>query len=261
MLRTALLSLLCIPCLLQAQADLKLYMPVSAAAGEIVQAKLTIFTRDIDGRLSLTQKFPPGILVNEQNSNGGLFAFSEQTLDLNWLNVQQNDSFQIEYSLFIPEVTSSEIRISSRVSGYAGSTLKQAELNDFVLQVSGGVKPPASTPPEARVAAQTQNSSAPPPAEKKPSQIEFSLQLGAYKNEVTPEVISGQTGIAAHEIRSSMHKGLYKYYYGHFSTKEEASAWLKGHPNLAGKAFVVAFSGNKRIELDEAIEKQKYEEE
>jgi hypothetical protein len=264
MIKHAFFVILLFPFILKCQADLRMALLSEAITGEITPVKISIYSGKMNGRMNLTQTFPQGIIVNEQNSSSGIFSFSEGVLQIQWLNVNPQDSLFVEYSIFISDQQENFARVNSQISGYEDGIIKQIEFNDFQFQI---INTNADTTKLAdrkinkapEMLSKTINSPSLNPKENSDSPgypgIHFSIQLGAFRNEVEIPLLAKQSGLQADSIHYSVHKGLNKYYFGHFRTKEDASGCLQKHPQLAGKTFIVAFWEGERIELEEAIEK------
>jgi hypothetical protein len=157
----------------------------------------------------------------------------------------------VEYSLFINNYSDKFATINSQISGYENGVSKQIEFNDFKFEISDSkqnksdlAQDQKKNTPVAPVKPKKSASLNPVESNTNPGKagIHFSIQLGAFRNPVDPSVLAKQYNLQTDSIRSSMHKGLNKFYYGYFKSREEATDWLQKHPTLAGKTFIVAFN-------------------
>lgn len=266
MIRSILFLVFLLPFEISAQADLRISLLADAIPGEIIPIRISIYSGNMNGRMNLSQTLPESIIVNEQNSAGGLFSYSEGTLQIQWLDVNPHDSLFVEYSLFINNYSDKFASINSQISGYENGISKQIEFNDFKFEISDSkqstsnvTKNQSNKTPKSPLKPAKSGSLNPAESNRNPGTagIHFSIQLGAFRNAIEPAALAKQYNLKTDSIRTSVHKGLNKFYYGYFTSKEEATEWLQKHPQLTGKTFIVAFNEDERIELDEAIEKLK----
>ncbi|MEX1188800.1 MAG: SPOR domain-containing protein [Bacteroidia bacterium] len=241
-------SLFCFDGLL-AQPQIKMIIGENLQNGEIHEAKLYVIKGETEGNLLITQKYPSGFIVNEQNSAGALFSFSEQELRLQWLNLPDRDTIFLEYAIFIPDNLSGPKKISSQLTYMEDEVRKTQVTKDIDIEV---LEPINASEKGSQSIQEIKES----PEIEKPlnSKVEFKIQLGAFSNEIPKEQLAIQFGIPANDIIYFKHKGLHKYAFGRFKTKYEAQQYMKKNAAMTDKTFVVAFLNNKRIEMDEVIE-------
>lgn len=83
--------------------------------------------------------------------------------------------------------------------------------------------------------------------------INYHVQVGAYKNNVTAEKVSSELGLSEN-LNSDMHEGLTKFLVGNYSEYKEArnkrEALRSGNVK---DAFVSAYNGPKRVTVQEAL--------
>ncbi len=87
----------------------------------------------------------------------------------------------------------------------------------------------------------------------KPGSINYHVQIGAYKNNVTTEKVAAELNLTD-IINSDMHEGLNKFLVGNYSEYKEARN--KRETLRSGKvkdAFVSAYNGPKRVTVQEAL--------
>ena len=234
----------------QSSPQIQFKFPQSALEqGEIYSISFTLIPGQANGICRFEAELPEGALVNEQNSDGALFSFSHNRLELQWLSLPEKDSLHVEFALFLSNFKEKTLTIASsfRYQDEQGDHLQQFD------QIAIPVKLNASNTSSPAVQS-VQRLEVSDAGERDASGVTFSIQLGAFKQAIQAQVLAQQFGIPVKGIHTFQHQGMVKYAYGHYSSIQEAKKEMQLHPAMLGKTFIVAFNQGQRIELDDAIE-------
>jgi hypothetical protein len=232
-----------------AQPTISMNLPNEIVLGEIYEASLNITNNQHLGKLSIKQIFPPGIIINEQNSNGALFSFSENELNLQWLETPDKENFTVEYSLFVPLNFKEHREVISHFNYSLDDKIVNQDLPVELLRIRSeeiNTSQPNMIQSEAKMVSDKALGS--------DKQAVYKVQIGAFSNKISDEELSKTLGIEGYEISYFKHKGLHKYAIGNFTTKQEALQFKQDKLNKLSDSFIVVFIEGQRVDLEDAIE-------
>ncbi len=237
-----------------AQPTISMNLPNEIVLGEIYEASLNITNNQHLGKLSIKQIFPPGIIINEQNSNGALFSFSENELNLQWLETPDKENFTVEYSLFVPLNFKEHREVISHFNYSLDDKIVNQDLPVELLRIrSEEINTSQLNMIQSEVLMGSDKSV------WSDKQAVYKVQIGAFSNKISNEELSKTLGIDGYEISYFKHKGLHKYAIGNFTTKHEALQFKQDKLSKLSDSFIVVFIDGHRVDLEDAIELRKEE--
>lgn len=211
---------------------------------------------------------PESVTVKAVKTDGASFSIGDGKLKFVWVNVPEKDELLLEYT--ISGTSSSPLILKGEYSYLEENQSKKTELasESITLPTAQEVaavpkqevksqEPVAETktPEEpAKVTASTEDKMQESMA-KKAGVVNYNVQIGAFtKGNVTSDLLKKKFSINEN-IRSEMQGGFSKFmvgshdeYKGARDHREEVKA-----NNGVKSAFVVAYNGNKRITVQEAL--------
>lgn len=244
--------------------ELSYKIPKSLKAGELYSFRLNMARNQQTGGCLIEMEFPFGFIVNEQQSEDALFSFSDSKLEFQWLVLPEKDTLNMDIAVLIPENAQANISVPVTVTYTLNDVRieKPSSPLELIIQAEAPIELAKNSEPKKRdeliVEARAHVSGK---TEFDREEIRFRLQVGAFKSQVNKEIIANQFGIPSSEIVEFKHQGMFKYAFGNFSTPTEAKNSMKRYTSLKDKAFVIGFKNGKRVNLEEAIEGSKEENE
>lgn len=232
-----------------AQPSISFNLPKEIVLGEIYQVSIDFAKNQYSGKLSLRQIFPPGVIINEQTSQGAIFSFSENELKLQWLEIPENDNFTVEYALFVPENFKEQKDVISSFTYLQNNQIVHRDLPVILLPI---ISEEADS--QQSKASKKEEIELPDNAESVIKQPIFKIQVGAFSTPIPTDVLAKRLGIEGYEISYFKHKGLHKYTIGSFNTKQEALQFKQDKLNKLSDSFIVVFVEGQRVDLEDAIE-------
>ena len=237
-----------------AQPSISFNLPKEIVLGEIYQVSIDFAKNQYSGKLSLRQIFPPGVIINEQTSQGAIFSFSENELKLQWLEIPENDNFTVEYALFVPENFKEQKEVVSSFTYFQNNQIVNRDLPVILLPIiSKEVDRQQSKVSKKEEIEITDN------AESIIKQPIYKIQVGAFSTPIPNDVLAKRLGIEGYEISYFKHKGLHKYSIGSFNTKQEALQFKKEKLSKLSEVFIILFINGQRVDLDDANQQPKEE--
>lgn len=207
--------------------------------GEII-VTVEINKGDASGIAKLVEDIPFGLKAYEGQSVGGVFSFERQKLKIVWLTIPNQQVFTVTYKLKAEGELNKDYHIVGRFLYVVADSREEFILSDALL--SGKAS-------EAVVAVEEVKAVSHPADEgnKEEAKVEenliYKVQLGAFSVKKEDAVFNGLKEISVEEG-----KGVFRYFTGEFTSKEEAvkrvqEAKEKGFPG----AYWVSFKDGKRV--------------
>jgi hypothetical protein len=242
----------------------------------------------LNGMARFQLDFPLEVTVNEHSSNGALFSFGKQTLDLLWIDLPQTDTLVVSVEFIGKLGFGGVIEAPARMFYIDQSQRKVFGYNALKLNVAGeGLrrytpvkreqialsKAPATSVKDKQILAeasipddkakskgddlavsnQNEDITASKPDYKTVKGLRFRIQIASTALPANLDELSKSLGIEKKSIKEYKVNESYKYTSGDFENLAVAREFLNANEALKAKGFVVAFLNEQRIELEEAI--------
>jgi N-acetylmuramoyl-L-alanine amidase len=166
--------------------------------------------------------------------------------------VKQAGFIVLKYSYMPSVLVETGFLTNNKEGAYLNSTKGQAEMAatiaDAIIDYKNTVQ--KSVAKESHQSVQSPQSPQVTPV----AQTEFRVQIAASKNALDPKPYNFKGLFPIYRERAG---GMYRYYYGKTTDYNKAKKWLRGAKRKGYKtAFLVAFSGGKKIPLASALKKK-----
>lgn len=231
-----------------------------------LKVEVTINKSQFKGFARLAEFVPEGSVIKYAKTEGGTFMIQDNKIKFIWLTLPKQDFITASYVIGTEALKAGKYPVSGKFSYTEDEQTKEIEIPATTFTVTGNQianSAPASpiTPaentaiskvPESKSAEIKTTTETKVAAEAKVSKVTYSLQLLSTKDKLTDDYFSKKYQIAD-PVRVETVDGLNKYMLGEFRSTGEAVAYREGLAKKGCKdAFVVPYSNNTRITLDEA---------
>ncbi len=209
-------------------------------AGEIV-VTVEINKGGASGIAKLVEDIPFGLKAYEGESVGGVFSFEHQKLKIVWLTIPTQQTFTVTYKLKPEGQLTKDYHLVGRFLYVIADVREEFILSDALL--SGKADAGSVAVEEVKALSHPVEESKNIEAAKTEENLIYKVQLGAFSVKKEDAVFNGLK-----EISLEQGSGVYRYFTGSFTSKEEAlkrvqEAKEKGFPG----AYSVAFKDGKRV--------------
>lgn len=241
----------------------------------------------IKGFAKYQEVLPAGYNAKGGKTNGSSFSVSDGKLKFVWVSLPNDEDLIVSYTLEKSDAASADAKLDNGEFSYLEND--QSKKIKFPVDVIGGkattpdvvkTETPVTTPTIAAepmtqavtantepvktettpVATTTEPVKAEPvksePKEtvaKKEGNVQYSVQVGAFRNAIQSDVLSKKFNISE-TIKSEMAEGYNKFMVGSFNEYKQARSHREDVKQKGcNSAFVVAYNGAKRITVQEAL--------
>lgn len=259
----------------------KVYIKTSRtieSIGNKYKVSVNISQTNLEGFAKFVDVIPTGFTASGDNSEGGIFSFSENEAKILWMAAPKKENFIISYilepkadlsngsydisgtvSYLENDVTSKHIINTSNLP-YNGQSVAQTEpekvveepkVDNTVVEKPKEVKTttpvkPIQTPKENK---STQPVTSTPSAEKG---VTYKVQVGAGHQNVSKNYFASKFSMSD-KVAIETHEGWIKYIVGKYNEYKEARDKRNEVRNNIKTAFVTAYNQGKRITVQEAL--------
>jgi hypothetical protein len=263
-------------------------VPAMVKPGEKCLITLNIPRLGLEGMARLQLDFPLEVSLNERSSNGALFSFGKQTLDLLWIDLPKTDTIVVAVEFMSKSGYGGLLEAPARMFYIDQSQRKVFGFNSLKINVTGdGVRrytpvkresivlsnaPAASNSAKSQqvdaslheekikknvsepaVTNQDEEISASKPHYKSVKGLRFRVQIASTSSPTNLDELAKKLGVEKKSIKEYAVNQSYKYTCGDFENLAEAREFLSANEALKADGFVVAFLNEERISLEEAI--------
>lgn len=207
----------------------------------------------------LAESFPVGAEVKHAKSDGGTFIIKDNGIKFIWLNLPQQNSFTVSYTVSTGLLKEGTYAFSGKFSYVEGEQTKEYEIpaNSFTINANQVASiAPITTPLFTTDNVANNISEVEKPVSTKTltktSKITYTLQLISTKDKLATDYFSKKYQIEE-PITVETTNGINNYLLGSYNSIEEASKVRKDINSKGCKdSFIVPLLNNQRITLEEA---------
>ena len=242
----------------------------------------------IKGFAKYQEVLPAGFSAKAGKTNGSSFSVSDGKLKFVWVSLPNDEELIVSYTLEKSDAALSDSKLDNGEFSYLEND--QSKKNKFPVDVIGGkttntdvvkTETPVSTLTNTTESVNTAtteltsvetvktesvavNTVEPVKTEpvksepketvaKKEGNVQYSVQVGAFRNAIQSDVLSKKFNISE-SIKSEMAEGYNKFMVGNFNEYKQARTHREDVKQKGcASAFVVAYNGAKRITVQEAL--------
>lgn len=258
----------------------------NGATANEVNVEVKIKKPGIKGFAKYQEILPAGYTAKGVKTNGSSFSVSDGKAKFVWVSLPPEDEMIISYVLEKTGSASADAKLEGGEFSYLESDqTKKVKMPVEVIKAGASTEPVAnntnqtSAPQQTTAVATTEpvvnntttstepvnNTSTEPvnnatsepvaanTAAKKEGNVQYRVQVGAFRNAIEPGVLSKKFNISEN-IKSEMAEGYSKFMVGGFPEYKEARNHREDMKQKGcNSAFVVAYNGAKRITVQEAL--------
>lgn len=250
----------------------------NGATANEVNVEVKIKKPGIKGFAKYQEVLPAGYNAKGVKTNGSSFSVSDGKAKFVWVSLPPEDEMIISYVLEKTGSASADAKLEGGEFSYLESDqTKKVKMPVEAIKAGTSTEPvanttnPIATPQQTTAVATTEpvvnntNTSTEPvkntttepvatnTAAKKEGNVQYRVQVGAFRNAIEPSVLSKKFNISEN-IKSEMAEGYSKFMVGGFPEYKEARNHREDMKQKGcNSAFVVAYNGAKRITVQEAL--------
>lgn len=235
----------------------------------------------IKGFAKFQEVLPAGFTAKGGKTNGSSFSVSDGKLKFVWVSLPNDEELNVSYVLEKTDATSADAKLDngefsylendqSKKVKFSTDALGNNTSNDVVKTETPPVTNPVTTPEPVNTNTVASTTTPEPiktevtPVEpvksepkdvvtKKEGNVQYSVQVGAFRNAIQSDVLSKKFNISE-TIKSEMAEGYNKFMIGSFNEYKQARSHREYVKQKGcSSAFVVAYNGAKRITVQEAL--------
>jgi len=235
----------------------------------------------IKGFAKFQEVLPVGYTAKGGKTNGSSFSVSDGKLKFVWVSLPNDDELNVSYVLEKTDAATADAKLDngefsylendqSKKVKFSTDALGNNTSNDVVKTETPPVTNPVTTPEPVNTNTVASTSTPEPvktevtpmepvksePKEvvaKKEGNVQYSVQVGAFRNALQSDVLSKKFNISE-TIKSEMAEGYNKFMVGSFNEYKQARSHREDVKQKGcSSAFVVAYNGAKRITVQEAL--------
>ena len=239
----------------------------------------------IKGFAKYQEVLPAGFSAKSGKTNGSSFSVSDGKLKFVWVSLPNDEDLVVSYTLEKSDAASADAKLDNGEFSYLEND--QSKKIKFPVDIIGSkpadvvktetpvVTPTVAAEPTTQTAvANTEPvktetapvTTTPEPTKtepvksepketvaKKEGNVQYSVQVGAFRNSIQSDVLSKKFNISE-TIKSEMAEGYNKFMVGNFNEYKQARSHREDVKQKGcSSAFVVAYNGAKRITVQEAL--------
>lgn len=257
----------------------------NGATASEVNVEVKIKKPGIKGFAKYQEVLPAGYNAKGVKTNGSSFSVSDGKAKFVWVSLPPEDEMIISYVLEKSESASADAKLENGEFSYlesdqtkkikmpvesikAGSASSEPVVNNnaTTTQTQEAVPQQTTAVTTAEPVVNNNNNTNTEPAKnttpepvvtntvaKKEGNVQYAVQVGAFRNAIQSEVLSKKFNISE-TIKSEMAEGFSKFMVGNFGEYKEARNHREDMKQKGcNSAFVVAYNGAKRITVQEAL--------
>ncbi len=237
------------------QIELQSHIPTEIFAGDILEISFRIDKGSYNKSASLRQTLPYGVQLLDAQVKGGKVSSNRQMVSVFWLNMPEEDSFTITYTLGTSQVNTGLYPMNGIFTYTEAGTPKQINFKNTIQIKEGSAIQYEEDhieefdPNYERVVVEQIER----PTEVKPKQVtegvEFRVQVRAkYGKKISVGAVKASYNITE-QVYEDYYKGYYIYTVGSYRSYEEAQRKKEEIRKYhVSDAFVVAFKNGYRVE-------------
>ena len=235
----------------------------------------------IKGFAKFQEVLPAGYTAKGGKTNGSSFSVSDGKLKFVWVSLPNDDELNVSYVLEKTDASTADAKLDngefsylendqSKKVKFSTDALGNNTPNDVVKTETPPVTNPVTTPEPVNTNTVASTTTPEPikteitPVEpvksepkavvaKKEGNVQYSVQVGAFRNALQSDVLSKKFNISE-TIKSEMAEGYNKFMIGSFNEYKQARSHREDVKQKGcSSAFVVAYNGAKRITVQEAL--------
>jgi len=235
----------------------------------------------IKGFAKFQEVLPAGYTAKGGKTNGSSFSVSDGKLKFVWVSLPNDDELNVSYVLEKTDAATADAKLDngefsylendqSKKVKFSTDALGNNTSNNVVKTETPPVTNPVTTPEPVNTNTVASTSTPEPvktevtpmepvksePKEvvaKKEGNVQYSVQVGAFRNALQSDVLSKKFNISE-TIKSEMAEGYNKFMVGSFNEYKQARSHREDVKQKGcSSAFVVAYNGAKRITVQEAL--------
>lgn len=235
----------------------------------------------IKGFAKFQEVLPAGFTAKGGKTNGSSFSVSDGKLKFVWVSLPNDEELNVSYVLEKTDAASADAKLDngefsylendqSKKVKFSTDALGNNTSNDVVKTETPPVTNPVTTPEPVNTNTVASTTTTEPiktevtPVEpvksepkdvvtKKEGNVQYSVQVGAFRNAIQSDVLSKKFNISE-TIKSEMAEGYNKFMIGSFNEYKQARSHREDVKQKGcSSAFVVAYNGAKRITVQEAL--------
>jgi cell division septation protein DedD len=256
----------------------------SGATANEVNVEVRIKKPGIKGFAKYQEVLPAGYNAKGVKTNGSSFSVSDGKAKFVWVSLPPEDEMIISYVLEKSESASADGRLENGEFSYlesdqtkkikmpvepvkAGAASSEPVVNNNATTTQTQEAVPQTTTAVTTTEPVANNTNTTPEpvkntttepvatntVAKKEGNVQYAVQVGAFRNAIQSEVLSKKFNISE-TIKSEMAEGFSKFMVGNFGEYKEARNHREDMKQKGcNSAFVVAYNGAKRITVQEAL--------
>ena len=235
----------------------------------------------IKGFAKFQELVPEGYTIKPNKTNGSSFSLSDGKAKFVWVALPLEDELEVSYILEKTNATASEAKLDGEFSYLENDQTKKIKAKDDVIANTTSTQVVANeTPATTNETSAATTSVTEPPATntqvatnttalengtptttvdaqktiaKKEGNVQYCVQVGAFKNAIEPTVLAKKFNIKE-SIKSEMAEGFSKFMVGNFNEYKQARDYRETIKQKGcASAFVAAYNNAKRITVQEAL--------
>lgn len=212
--------------------------------------KLLLHKDDLNSMAKIIEKVPAGFVVESDNTNSGIFTFSDNTAKFMWMNLPSESEFVISYTIKpIGGASIDSFKADGELSYSVNNITQTIAIIDKDFE-----KAVEKTPVKQQVITETTTKQTYSKPVEKTSNVQYKIQIAASHKMVNTKRYFKKYRIddkVSVDLHDGWHKYMIKQFFEYKEAKEYRDKIWKVTP--VDDAFVTAYNNNQRITVQEAL--------